>query len=171
MDISEINSLDTDNTATKSLDSDNTKTSDELEAGDYQNKGKTLYALHHKVSKVSTTLGLVATFSAAALLGGAAISNSFLGTMPSVTSSEFTPGSNSLGYHLVIENKGKMALYLILSLGDTDLDSRELTPTGEYEGSFTGLSPHTSYTVGLQATNHVDFRKMILTYSFATLTE
>jgi hypothetical protein len=171
MNISEINSFDINNTPTKPLATDNAATSDELSAGDYQTKGKTLYALHHKVSKISTTLGLVATFSAAALLGGAAISNSFLGSLPSVTSSEFSVSSDSLGYHLVIENKGTMKLYLILSLGDTDLASRDLSPSGEYQGSFTGLSPQTSYTVGLQATNHVDFRKMVLTYSFATLSE
>lgn len=168
MEINEINPLETNNTKTTALSSDNTALSDELSAGDFQTKGSTLYAKNKRTKKILTGVGLITTITAAGLLGGSLVSNSFLSSPPSVAMASFTPTASSIHYTFSVTNKGKLKVELSLRQDGALIAERDCSNSGDYEGDFLALSGGTLYTVALDATNHVDYRKTILSYQVTT---
>lgn len=170
MEINEINALETANTKTTPLSTDNTALSDELSAGDFQTKGPTLYARSKRTKKVLSDIGIITTITAAGLLGGSLVSNSFLSSLPSVTSSSFSATSTSVHYTFSLTNKGKLKAVLSLKKDGVALAERDCSLSGDYDGDFLALASGTLYTVAIEATDNVDYRKSILRYDVTTLT-
>ncbi|MFA6620078.1 MAG: hypothetical protein WCS90_02980 [Bacilli bacterium] len=170
MEVREINILETNNTKTAPLVSDNTALSDELSAGDFQTKGPTLYARSKRTKKILTGIGIATTITAAGLLGGSLVSNSFLSVLPCVVSSAFTPAASSIHYVFTLTNNGELKAELSITKDGVAIAELDCSASGDYEGDFTDLMSGTLYTVSIDATNQVDYRKTILAYAVTTLT-
>ncbi|MFA6829678.1 MAG: hypothetical protein WCR67_03125 [Bacilli bacterium] len=166
MDINQLNDLSTDNLKTKDLSTDNTAQSDETKTNfDYVTKGPTDYAKNKRVSKVSSTVGIVATFSVSAILGGTLLGNTFVGTLPSVSNQKFQIEGNQLNYSFTITNKGSRSALLTITTQEKEVYTTDVSKTGDYSSSLT-LNYQTSYQAKIVATNQVDYYKTIYETSF-----
>lgn len=159
MEINEINSIQTDNTATLSLTTDNTATSDEIKPNyDYVSKGKTEYA-KSKAVKVTTAAAIL---TVSFLSGGTLLTNSFLGDLPTIeTAPVFTYKENQFTYSFHLENKGTIKAKVLLIHQLETIYEADASTTGDYQDTIP-IKYDKLYDFKVQITNHFDFKRYIV---------
>lgn len=159
MEIYEINSIQTDNTATLSLTTDNTATSDEIKPNyDYVSKGKTEYA-KNKATKVTTAAAII---TVSFLSGGTLLTNTFLGDLPTIEEvPQFVYEENTFSYSFHLENKGSIKAGVLITYQMETIYEKDVSETGDYQDTIT-LEFDKLYDFKVQITNRFDFKRYIV---------
>ena len=152
------------------LKTDNLPLSDETSvSADTVADGTSTYSVNKRKATAATqvTSGILLTLSVSAIAGGSILTNSFLGTQPTVDAPSYVLDGDTLSYDVNVTNKGTMKVYLLLLEEKKETERVDLSKTGRYQGRFTLLGGFT-YTAQIEETNHMDFRKVLYTDNFTT---